>query len=751
MKSRTAKSRALLLGLGALLLGACSQGLKSTGASGPTYHTAATLPALPIHGQYASGQVIVGYRDDAALDAAARRAGAQVTLRLPELHAALLTLKQLSVGQALYALQSFSGVSFAQPNYLRPRPQHIARPVPGAGARAQGITANPDPNAVPYFPQQWALKNNPPEGMSVAGAWDALKGAGVGAGSYTDGGTKKPVMLAYFAEPLPPTPDFDGQILPGLDFSAWLNCTIPNSADVPDPDAQNLVNGKCTPPKTLTTEDIRNIAANVQPGVNYNTPDNSGGEASLDASNMVANGAGILGAAYNAQLMPLVLFSDSGSPSDLVYAVEIVWAVQHGATILNNSLGGAANSPVVNAATNYALAQSALFVVSSGDNGDTLVSNPADVPGTLAVTSTGAGGHLSNDSQVAPYVRFGAPGDNIVVSAALDFTACDDAVACPLGVAPVPGYAYSGGTSSSSPYTAGILALMQGAYHQKFGAFMSAGAAEDLLYDTATPAPAGTQAYTNYRIPNAQKAVQAVLNLGAQLPGTRSAALVTVLGGSGAPVSQADVFLRNDQHTYHATTGYSLGLQPEPITQNGTAAFLNIAPGTYQVLVGGPETLLDGDNLGTLNPADRLTATGTVTVKLGEPATVSVPLPKTTFAVQMTTTSPNIHLAIAEPGGDGFVVAGQADAQSGTFVGLAGGERYTLGGTYQPGLYLIGLSTSDLQDGERAFVQLTVTENGKTSNMNLGPFTKGETSPSVSDGGVAGIVQLSPGITALHK
>jgi hypothetical protein len=555
-------------------------------------------------------------------------------------------------------------------------------------------------------------------------------------------------------------------VVPALDFNAWLTCTLPNTdpaAKVTDPAAQNLKNGACTPPTTLTTSDIQNIAANVQPGVNYNTNDNSGGEASLDASNMVANGTGILGTAYGAQVMPMVVFGEGSGAftGDLSYAVEIVWAVQHGATILNNSLGGAAASPVVSAAVNYALSQNALFVVSSGDNGDTLVSNPADVPGVVAVTSTGAGGNLSNDSQVNPYVHFGAPGDDIVVNGALDFKACADPVACPQGVAPVSGYSYSGGTSSSAPYTAAVLALMQSAYHQKYGQFMTPGAAEDLLYSTGTPSVAGPQAYTGFRIPNAQNAVKAVLALGGPLAVTRGAAVVTVNGGSGAPLAQADVFLQNDQHTYSAKTGYGVGVTgadpatsgafPDP--QDGAATFLNIAPGTYQVMVGGPEVTVDGDNYGTFNYADRLTATGTVTVTVGGTAQTTVQLPKTTFAVQTTLSSPRLHLAVAEPGGTGFLVADRDTPTSGSFdsaANLRSGERYVLGSEYTPGVYTIGIYTGDLAAGESATLQLTVTENGKTSSASFGPFTKGQTSPVSGPGSVTNIVQLNPNISALQ-
>jgi len=765
------KPNLLTLGLSALLLAACGQSVQPTTgqATGPAYQNAALLPALPVVGAYVPRQVIVGYRDAAALQNAANRAGARVTLRLPELHAALLTLDALSVGQALYALQGQSGLAYAQPNRIRTQARPKAQPAASLATqtvRPQGVNVNPDPAAVPYFPQQWALKNTTPEGLNVVGAWDALKAAGDGVGSYSDGAVTKPIILASFAEPLPPTADFKGQVVPALDFNAWLTCTLPNTdpaENLIDPAAQNLKNGVCAPPTTLTTADIQNIAANVQPGVNYNTADNSGGEASLDASNMVANGTGILGAAYSAQVMPNVVFGEGvgAFSGDLSYAIEIVWAVQHGATILNNSLGGAAASPIISAAVNYALSQNALFVVSSGDNGDTLVSNPANIPGVVAVTSTGAGGNLSNDSQVNPYVRFGAPGDNIVVNGALDFTNCTDLVSCPQGVAPVSGYSYSGGTSSSAPYTAAVLALMQSAYHQKFGQFMTPGAAEDLLYSTGTPSAAGPQAYTSFRIPNAQKAVQAVLALGAPAAVTRGAAVITVNGGSGTPLAQADVFLQSDHATYAAKTGYGVGvLGTDPSTytlapdvQDGTATFLNIAPGTYKVMVGGPEVTVDGDNYGTLNYADRLTATGSVTVTAGTTAVTSVQLPKTTFAVQTTLNSPRLHLAIAEPGGTGFVVAGRDTPTSGTFEGaptLRSGERYVLGDTYKPGVYTIGIYTGDLAQGEQAFVQLTVTENGKTSSVSVGPFTKGEASPASGAGSVANIVQLQPNISALQ-
>jgi hypothetical protein len=626
----------------------------------------------------------------------------------------------------------------------------MSLPTGGQAFKPQGLASGLQaPTQAPLFPQEWALMN-PPDGLDVVNAWNALSG-GLGAGSYTQGGQSKPIVVAYFAEPLPPLPDFQGQLVPGFDFTAWLCGTYPNSyiSTTSGQTVSQSCNSEGFVGQGTQVFDGAQVAPNVQPGVNYNTPDNPGGEAGLDASNMVANGYGVIGVAYDAKLMPLVVFSDNnpfgvpgGYEGDFAYAAEIVWAVDHGAQILNNSLGGAYNSPLEQQAVDYALNHGVTFVAAAGDNGDSLVSSPADLPGVLAATATTQDGNLAFLSQIAPYVQFAAPGNNIVTAEALGFQSVTPSSADPLGYAPEPGYYFVAGTSSSSPYVVGIAALIDAAYEQKFGQPMTPGEIEQVLYQTGHPLPSGTQNYiAQLRIPDAAQALAYVEGLTHPLSDPNGYAFVAVLDSQGYPVPDANVILTNAEHTYYANTatpGFFVN-SPEIGQNGGVAEFPNIAPGTYTVEVGASETLYDGDFPGTGNPADRLTAVGSITVRPGGLSNLSittVSLPPTTLTLELSTNNPNLQLAVAEPGNTssgsvgGFVTDGPNGSngapQDGTFqvshTAVTYTTTYTLNAgsassPYTPGLYLFGVYTGALKGPANGV--LTIVENGQSFDVPL--------------------------------
>ena len=747
----------LLLALSAGVLSACGGTAPSTPQAGAVSGGAGGIlsaaPDLRVSAPHADHQVIVSYQDGAALQKAAAKLGARVAFDLPALHAALLTLPdKMGVGQALFSLRGTGGVTSVQPNWRRSLPtlKRAGDALKEARVRAQDLaTGLTDPTKAPFFAQQWALKD-PPDGLNLVKAWPQLPG-GKGAYTGTDGKRKR-VVLAYFAEPLAPLPDFAGQVVGGFDFTAWACGSYPNSfvsVYTGEGVATSCNLGGQTGGGVVF--DSKNIAPNVLPGVNYTTPDNSGFEAGLDASNMAANGAGVVGAAYDAQIIPLVVFSQNNpyAPNggaifegDFAYAAEIVWAVDHGATILNNSLGGAQASPIINAGVNYALARDVMFVAASGDNGDALASQPADVPGVTAVTGTDQNGNLTYLSQIAPYVKYGAPGDNVIAAEAADFTACDPKLpACPLGVAAVPGYYYVGGTSSSSPYVVGVAALLQGAYQQKFHKFMTPGQVEAVLTQTGRKPPAGTQNFTNsFVIPDASAAVAYVNKLGTELADPSGAMQINVVNSQGQPVLDADVILRSPAHTYYAKSGYGGLGQLAGVDDSGAAPFLNIAPGSYSVLIGGPETIFDGDFNGTGNVADRLTQSGTVTVAVGAPATSTFKMPATTFKVTLTVSDPNLKLAVAEPDSApgngvvaGFVTPGNGTLGSGSFGGAGATQTYTLAATYAPGPYIFAVYTGNLAAGASANASVQVTENGKDlGTVKLANLTRGSTNVSLT-------------------
>src|SRR5215212_4525457 len=79
------------------------------------------------------------------------------------------------------------------------------------------------------------------------------------------------------------------------------------------------------------------------------------------------NGIGIAGAAWNATVLPVKVLDSRGLGTDLQVADGIVWAVDHGAKVVNLSLGGPGEGPTLCNAVSYAVAHGAVVVASAGN------------------------------------------------------------------------------------------------------------------------------------------------------------------------------------------------------------------------------------------------------------------------------------------------------------------------------------------------------------------------------------------------
>jgi subtilisin family serine protease len=182
------------------------------------------------------------------------------------------------------------------------------------------------------------------------------------------------------------------------------------------------------------------------------------------AAGSVTNGEGIDGAGGDAGLMIVQANRDGGNTfTDVDEAAAIVWAVDHGAKIVNLSIGGAQTSAVERGAIEYAAARGVLLVAAAGNTGE--VGNqpfyPAALLGSngLAVGASTASGARASFSTSAPYVSLVAPG--VRVLGALSATA----PAATFPRASIPGtatgsYGYGTGTSYSAPQVAGAAALV---------------------------------------------------------------------------------------------------------------------------------------------------------------------------------------------------------------------------------------------------------------------------------------------------
>ena len=112
---------------------------------------------------------------------------------------------------------------------------------------------------------------------------------------------------------------------------------------------------------------------------NSNVQDDNG-HGSFTASEMVAsdNGNGIVGAATGAQLMVLKAMDASGAGTATNVANAITYAVDHGANVINMSLNGLVDMPVIDAALTYASQHNVLVSIAAGNVGGVGPQHPAD-------------------------------------------------------------------------------------------------------------------------------------------------------------------------------------------------------------------------------------------------------------------------------------------------------------------------------------------------------------------------------------
>src|SRR5438445_1239217 len=170
------------------------------------------------------------------------------------------------------------------------------------------------------------------------------------------------------------------------------------------------------------------------------------------------NGIGVAGMAPLARLLPLKVLGADGSGTSVAIADAIRWAADHGARVLNLSLGGGARSAAMADAVAHARRRGCVVVCAAGNSGGRGVSYPAAYPGALAVSSVGPKGRLAPYSSYGPEVRIAAPGG--------DKSQGEQGGVLQETIDPSSGegvYRWFQGTSMAAPHVAGAAALLQSA------------------------------------------------------------------------------------------------------------------------------------------------------------------------------------------------------------------------------------------------------------------------------------------------
>jgi serine protease len=114
------------------------------------------------------------------------------------------------------------------------------------------------------------------------------------------------------------------------------------------------------------------------------------------------------------KILPVQVFDSSESASTWSVALGVQAAVDNGATVLNMSLGGSMDSPVLNNVIQQALAKGIVIFAAAGNMPVNTPSYPAAIPGVNDVTALGAPGQLAAYANFSPQVDMALPGTSIV-------------------------------------------------------------------------------------------------------------------------------------------------------------------------------------------------------------------------------------------------------------------------------------------------------------------------------------------------
>ena len=189
------------------------------------------------------------------------------------------------------------------------------------------------------------------------------------------------------------------------------------------------------------------LAGRILPGWNAidgstNTGDDNGH--GTEVAGIIAaasdNGTGVASYCWRCRILPVKVLGPHGDGSTQDVARGIRWAADHGARVINVSLGTFADDTSLQDAVAYARSRNAVVVAAAG-NAPGLHAYPAGDTGALAVAGSDANGQLYPWSNSGSWIQLAAPGSNLTTS-------------------PNDSYADFVGTSAAAPVVSGIAALL---------------------------------------------------------------------------------------------------------------------------------------------------------------------------------------------------------------------------------------------------------------------------------------------------
>jgi subtilisin family serine protease len=181
-------------------------------------------------------------------------------------------------------------------------------------------------------------------------------------------------------------------------------------------------------------------------GVANDEPNGQDDDGDGEVDESTGHGTHVAGIAHlvapDAQIMPVRALDSDGGGSAFLVAEAILFAIEHGADVINLSLGTSEESDLLEDVIEEAAERGVLVIAAAGNLGTTQAVYPAAEDCALAVTSIGSTDRKSSFASYGRWVDLAAPGEAIY------------------SAFPVDGYAWWSGTSMAAPFASGQAALL---------------------------------------------------------------------------------------------------------------------------------------------------------------------------------------------------------------------------------------------------------------------------------------------------
>ncbi|WP_088102404.1 S8 family peptidase [Halalkalibacter urbisdiaboli] len=161
------------------------------------------------------------------------------------------------------------------------------------------------------------------------------------------------------------------------------------------------------------------------------------------AAALTNNVTGIAGVSWNSTILPVKVLDKDGAGTSYEVAKGIYWAVDHGAQVINMSLGDYYHADVLHEAIKYAYDHDVVLIAASGNDNVSDPMYPANYEEVLTVAAVDDTRNRAFFSNYGPHVDVTAPGAHIP------------------SLFPDNNYVVMSGTSMASPHVAGLAGLIR--------------------------------------------------------------------------------------------------------------------------------------------------------------------------------------------------------------------------------------------------------------------------------------------------